>query len=49
MPRIERVALSNQSGVCYALHGEVGDDAEALGNGDHRTRLDKLFAGDVSG
>jgi hypothetical protein len=49
MPRTERVALSNRSGVCYALDGEVGNDAGALGNGDHRTRLDHLFAGDLSG
>jgi hypothetical protein len=31
------------------VDGEVGDDPGALGNGDHRTRLDQPTALDVGG
>ena len=33
-----------ESGVCYVLDGEVGDDPGALSNGDHRTPSDQLIA-----
>jgi hypothetical protein len=43
MPRTERVALNNQSGVCYALDGEVGDDLTCDTLGDpERLQLDDL-------
>ena len=34
----------DESGGCYALDGEVGDDLGALSDGDHRTRADQLVA-----
>jgi len=34
----------DESGGCYALDGEVGDDLGALSDGDHRTRADQLMA-----